>query len=230
MKGNTKMKTVKSTLACIVTLAGMGALMSIGCTAEAPSDTTDAVSEEANNAVETLTMDVDNGIAHASKLSASLVHVDLYDLQGNLEFSVDIRLGGEGEETIKWTLFPAPGVEPISKSWKNAVVELPDLETAIAGATYMQKNVTNAMAQGEAYDNYGCDLPYTWVTSCSSKGKCCDVHDACYAKYGCTASSWYGYGPVVCSDVCNANVVYCIFNTNPGPSSCCSAGNCGQPR
>jgi len=126
-------------------------------------------------------------------------------------------------------MFGAPGTEPVSKSMGPEMTELPGLEIAIAGSVYIQKNVAKAMANGDAYDNYGCDLPYTWVTSCGSKGKCCDVHDACYAKYGCTSASWNTWQGANC-DACNNNVVYCIFETNPGPSSCCSAGNCGRPR
>jgi hypothetical protein len=37
-------------------------------------------------------------------------------------------------------------------------------------------------------DNYGCDAV---ISSCGKKGKCCDVHDACYKKYKCTAISWF---------------------------------------
>lgn len=224
------MSTVKSTLGRIAALVGMGALVGVGCVAETPADLTDVEGDETSAALETLTMNVDNGIAHAAKLSASLVRVDIYDLQGNLKFSVDYRLGGEGEETILWTSFGAPGTEPVSKSMKQPFEQLPELEKAIAGADYMQTKVSNAMANGEEYDSYGCDIPTYIVNSCGSKGKCCDVHDACYARNGCTASSWYWTIPGSPCDVCNGNVVYCITFTNPGPSSCCAAGNCGQPR
>lgn len=37
-------------------------------------------------------------------------------------------------------------------------------------------------------DNYGCDAI---VKSCGNKGSCCDVHDACYKRHGCTAASWF---------------------------------------
>ena len=40
-------------------------------------------------------------------------------------------------------------------------------------------------------DNYGCDA---FVTSCGSKGACCDVHDQCYKEHGCTWTSWFYTG------------------------------------
>ncbi|CAF0978045.1 unnamed protein product [Adineta steineri] len=74
-------------------------------------------------------------------------------------------------------------------------------------------------------DNYGCDAV---ISSCGKKGKCCDNHDACYKKHGCTAISWfYLWGN--CQG-CNMAVMGCAVANNPGVSSCCSAGNCGQPR
>ena len=36
-------------------------------------------------------------------------------------------------------------------------------------------------------DNYGCDAV---IKSCGNKGKCCDIHDACYKRHGCKAISW----------------------------------------
>jgi RHS repeat-associated protein len=41
---------------------------------------------------------------------------------------------------------------------------------------------------------------------------CCQAHDACYAKYGCNASSFLPGGfPGPCQTVCNATVEACIF-------------------
>ena len=37
-------------------------------------------------------------------------------------------------------------------------------------------------------DNYGCDAV---ISSCGQKGQCCDQHDACYKRHGCTAISWF---------------------------------------
>ncbi len=42
-------------------------------------------------------------------------------------------------------------------------------------------------------DNHGCDslLGYQVLDSCGPKGACCDVHDDCFARYGCDQSIWY---------------------------------------
>lgn len=84
--------------------------------------------------------------------------------------------------------------------------------------------------ESDLKDSWGCDLPFTHVSSCSSKGACCDVHDACYAKNGCTASSWYNPSASSACKACNSAVVHCFTFENPGPSVCCAQGNCGQPR
>ncbi|CAF0832066.1 unnamed protein product [Rotaria sp. Silwood1] len=74
-------------------------------------------------------------------------------------------------------------------------------------------------------DYYGCDAV---IQSCGNKGGCCDVHDACYKRHGCTASSWFLlWGNCA---ACNRDVMGCVAFRNPGKSSCCSAGNCGQTR
>lgn len=36
-------------------------------------------------------------------------------------------------------------------------------------------------------DSYGCDA---FIESCGKNGGCCDEHDTCYKKYGCTYRSW----------------------------------------
>ncbi|CAF1133638.1 unnamed protein product [Rotaria sordida] len=74
-------------------------------------------------------------------------------------------------------------------------------------------------------DSHGCDA---MVRSCGNKGKCCDVHDACYKRHGCTASSWFLlWGNCA---TCNRDVMGCVAFNNPGKSTCCAARNCGQAR
>lgn len=90
---------------------------------------------------------------------------------------------------------------------------------------------TSAEAEDRvAYDNFGCDTDGWPVgpASCGQDGACCDSHDQCYSFFGCTALSWIT-GTDECKD-CNDEVLHCIATTNPGPSSCCAAGNCGVPR
>ncbi|CAF1160428.1 unnamed protein product [Adineta ricciae] len=119
-------------------------------------------------------------------------------------------------------------------------------------------------------DNFGCDA---FVTSCGSKGACCDVHDQCYKEHGCTWASWLYTDSLVASieqsilsmeaskllaekfnlasaaviadslqqakkirdqmvacRQCNNDAMSCVVNLNPGPSTCCTAKTCGQPR
>ncbi|CAF1050588.1 unnamed protein product [Adineta ricciae] len=80
-------------------------------------------------------------------------------------------------------------------------------------------------------DRHGCDLPTKFVkavSSCGPKGKCCDVHDACYKRHGCTRGSWLK--PFGACARCNAAVVACIQFQFPGKSTCCAKKNCGKPR
>lgn len=219
----------------VVALVVCGSTVAIGCAGAGDEAADEPLGQEAPSP-ETLTMDLDNVVARSTKVSPSLVRVDIYDRAGAPQFSVDYRLGSADEETVRWTLHAQPGVEqassaPVEGSLRPELAELPTLESAIKGALYIQSKVSSSL-QGEEYDNYGCDLP-SWVwfgDSCGSNGACCDVHDACYAQNGCTASSWYWTLPGGACDRCNGAVVSCIAFSNPGPSSCCAAGNCGQPR
>ena len=40
-------------------------------------------------------------------------------------------------------------------------------------------------------DQHGCDA---MLVSCGKNGGCCDQHDECYKKYGCTQRSWLYVG------------------------------------
>ena len=42
---------------------------------------------------------------------------------------------------------------------------------------------------------------------------CCDMHDACYAKYGCTSTSWWEWWSSWRCDGCNLGVIFC-FSTS----------------
>jgi len=56
----------------------------------------------------------------------------------------------------------------------------------------------------------GCDDLH-WLDN-SIVRPCCDIHDRCYAKYGCTAQTWWQWWSSWKCDFCNMNVVWC-FNT-----------------
>jgi hypothetical protein len=44
---------------------------------------------------------------------------------------------------------------------------------------------------------------------------CCDVHDFCYQKYGCSASSWWRWGSWSCN-FCNVGAVWCFAGGGAG--------------
>ncbi|AKT40801.1 uncharacterized protein CMC5_049570 [Chondromyces crocatus] len=206
-----------------------------GCLAEPADEARDAsrdIGAEQESA-DSLTLSGDNRVAHATRVNTAHVHVAIHDQVGARQFSVDYRLGGDDDETIRWTVFTAAGgsqeVEAASGGLKQELRELPSLSDAIGAALYMQGRASVSPDE-QAYDSHGCDIPTWAVNSCGSKGKCCDVHDSCYAKNGCTASSWYWTLPGGACDRCNGAVVNCILTQNPGPSYCCAAGNCGRPR
>ena len=91
-------------------------------------------------------------------------------------------------------------------------------------AAIEQQNLLVAQAR----NNHGCDAIPNWaINECGSKGACCDVHDDCYTRNGCTVSSWI-FGSAQCK-ACNNAVVNCFQYSKPGPSRCCRAGNCGRP-
>lgn len=46
---------------------------------------------------------------------------------------------------------------------------------------------------------------------------CCDVHDWCYEKFGCTASSWWQWWKSWSCDSCNMSAVFCFADTGLPP-------------
>ena len=56
----------------------------------------------------------------------------------------------------------------------------------------------------------GCDYLH-WLDS-SIVRPCCDIHDRCYAKNGCTAQTWWQWWSSWKCDFCNMSAIWC-FNT-----------------
>ena len=54
----------------------------------------------------------------------------------------------------------------------------------------------------------GCDYLH-WLDN-SIVRPCCDIHDRCYAKYGCTAQTWWQWWSSWKCDFCNMSVVWCL--------------------
>ncbi|WP_438006939.1 hypothetical protein WME89_51775 [Sorangium sp. So ce321] len=221
----------------LAALAAVGALAFVGCSVESGPEP--AGDPQMDEGAETLTVELDGSVAHAVRVDVSRVRVDIYDLAGDLQFSADYRAIEGQKPAVEWKLFhPAAAGEsaPIAASGSLEVEleQLPALDGAITGAALIHAQVSRADS-GVDYDNWGCDLlpgAYNGIISCGTKGGCCDVHDACFATYGCAAGSWtrpwdYAWQ---CSAICNAGAVACFTAGNPGPSVCCFRGNCGQPR
>ncbi len=215
----------------------VGSLGFVGCSVDSGAEA--PVEPQLEEGTETMTAELDSGVAHAVRLDASRIRVDIYDPAGDPQFSADYRVAEGQKPTVAWTLIRAAtpegaAPEATAGSLELEVEQLPELEGAITGAAVIQAQVSKAIS-GAEYDNWGCDLlpgNYNWVVSCGLKGACCDAHDACFARYGCTAASWTRpwSEPWQCSALCNATAVACFTGLNPGPSQCCFRGNCGQPR
>lgn len=45
---------------------------------------------------------------------------------------------------------------------------------------------------------------------------CCDIHDYCYERYGCNASSWWQWWSSWSCDSCNGNALWCFANGGVG--------------
>jgi len=45
---------------------------------------------------------------------------------------------------------------------------------------------------------------------------CCDVHDRCYEKYGCSSRSWWQFWSSWTCDLCNAGAVFCFAGGGNG--------------
>jgi hypothetical protein len=183
-----------------------------------------------------MTLDMDTQVARAVKLGESHVRVDFLSRAGEPLFSVDFRSGVTEGETVTWQLHEVTATEPpVREGGLPVPLEaLPELKDAIKMAILVQDRVVTSM-NGQDYDNWGCNLPFTNIVSCGPHGGCCDIHDQCYADNGCDASSWYKPWPFTSAACvgCNAAVVGCMGLLTflaPGPSVCCELDNCGDPR
>ncbi|UQA59381.1 hypothetical protein [Polyangium aurulentum] len=207
-------------------LVFLSSLVALGCVGDELDTSSEVPAEQGG---ETLTMNVGDHVVRGEKVDPTRVHVDIFDRRGGQQFSTDFTLGGAQDETIRWTLF-AESSPALTGSLQGNVEQLPTLARAIDATRMIYTNVSNASA-GQEYDNWGCDsFLGAGPESCGPNGKCCDVHDACFARHDCTASSWVNPFASRACKRCNAAVTACIATTDPGPSVCCARGNCGQPR
>jgi hypothetical protein len=122
---------------------------------------------------------------------------------------------------------------PQSADWARV---LSDLSLFLLGTDF----ASDCSALARPQDRFGCDPPAA-AFSCGQWGACCDEHDRCYSKHGCSSASWGCYlsevpwfgrkceagGGEPCH-TCNKAAVACFAQRpGPGPSECCS---CTEPR
>jgi hypothetical protein len=76
------------------------------------------------------------------------------------------------------------------------------------------ERIWNAIEPRLRADEPGCDDLH-WLDGTIYRA-CCDVHDYCYAKAGCTQSSWWTWTTSWTCDLCNIDVVYCFATNGAG--------------
>ena len=70
----------------------------------------------------------------------------------------------------------------------------------------------------------GCD-DFHWLDG-SVVRECCDDHDRCYAKSGCSSSSWWQWWKSWSCDFCNMAVVGCFFARGSTDERCITRQGC----
>jgi hypothetical protein len=100
--------------------------------------------------------------------------------------------------------------------WKSAIDQrgfVARCELPSPGRTLLQRFAPTLSA------DEGCDGLH-WLDG-SVLRYCCDVHDACYEKYGCSASSWWRWWSSWQCGYCNSGAVFCFASggTGHGPYS-----------
>lgn len=223
------LKSIRALAATSLTLA---AIMT-GCGTQGP----EAESLEPSKPQETAVVELDEqSVAHATRMSDEHVRVEIKGTDQSLKFAADFRVSAGNKFVVEYTPSTASAGENISSKPEMAALDLdidklPTLDDAIAGAVLIHSQLSRASS--DYYDNWGCDLPsrFSSIASCGPKGRCCDIHDACYKKHGCSAGSWTSAPWRKCQILCNAPAVACFTSAIPvGRSECCARGNCGQPR
>jgi hypothetical protein len=227
--------TVRMTLSAAIAFATIGGL---GCEGGDAADGT----ESTPVAVESKVVAIDsNSSAEASRFSDGRVRVEVRGSDARLRFATEFQKKeatvNNSKVVVKYELHLDDADDNMSpqrietSALELEMAEPPTLEDAVNGTVFLQTQFTSAILGN--YDNWGCDLlpgKYNWVASCGPKGACCDIHDACYKRHNCTASSWK-HPFSTCFLLCNAPAVACFASPIPlGPSECCFRGNCGKPR
>jgi hypothetical protein len=100
--------------------------------------------------------------------------------------------------------------------WKTAINTKRFVDVPAAPQSLVSRVVTFFAPVVKA-DEPGCDNLH-WLDGTSLRF-CCDTHDYCFAKNGCTASSWWKVWDSWSCDQCNMAVVWCFAGggTGQGP-------------
>jgi hypothetical protein len=175
--------------------------------------------------------------AHAD----GLIHVSLTNHDGSALFeSVYPIVDEDGVKRLQWTYRYADGTE-MSRVNALPVEVVPSIRSMVSAGKDIARMLGAGLQPGshnlrpgkvKTNDTWGCDLPEFVDIECTSRGNCCDTHDACYAVGNCSAWSWTGAQTLWC-EACNATVVLCAatgLGSTGAPSVCCNMGNCGQER
>jgi hypothetical protein len=232
MKHRSKMAGSAFATLAVCILLGVGS----GC-GSAESAEPSGVQSTTDEVTESLSTDIDQQTtARATRSRSGLIRVAIAGSDGKLQFVAEYRSVSANKYRVDYTLYPvaaSSGAEPRpeSSAIELQLQQIPALEDAVMGAVVIRSQFESAVLGN--YDSWGCDLlpaRYNWIASCGLKGRCCDIHDACYRQNGCTSGSWTSAPWNRCQYRCNAPAVACFIGQNPGPSECCWRGNCGQPR
>jgi hypothetical protein len=78
-----------------------------------------------------------------------------------------------------------------------------------------RKSILEYFAPTVLANEAGCDPPLHWLDGTVLRF-CCDIHDYCYEKNGCTWSTWWQWWSSWQCDRCNGNVVWCFMGGGSG--------------
>lgn len=98
--------------------------------------------------------------------------------------------------------------------WKTTIRERQFVSAPAPKPVSMLGRVANYFAPNAKADETGCDDLH-WLDGTSFRF-CCDVHDKCFEKYGCTSSSWWTVWKSWNCDRCNIEVVWCFMGGGSG--------------
>lgn len=95
----------------------------------------------------------------------------------------------------------------------NAQGSLAENTGCKAAAATLASRVIGFVAPTLYANDAGCDPPLHWLDGTLYR-YCCDVHDYCYEKFGCSASTWWRWFSSWSCDYCNMNAAWCFAGSS----------------